>query len=129
MVEPLDAPDGVIAVRIEGPAAENDANADAVREALDAAPTEVRGLYIEVGWIWGDTPESFAALLRERFARLARRDDVDRVAFVSGSYPRRTLLRDIGEPVEGVEIGVFPAAARNAAMEWVSEPDRQPERA
>lgn len=121
MVEILDAPDGVVAVRIDGPAAESDAHADAVREALDGA--DARGLYIEVGWIWGDTREEFAGLLRERFARLGARGDVERVAFVSGSYPRRTIARDAAEPLESVEILAFPAAARAAALEWVAGAD------
>ncbi|MEM7788056.1 MAG: STAS/SEC14 domain-containing protein [Bacteroidota bacterium] len=136
MVEILDAPDGVVAVRIDGPAAESDANADAVRAALDRA-ADARGLFVEVGWILGDTREEFAALIRERFARLGARGDVERVAFVSGSYPRRSLLRDAAEPLDDVEVLVFPAAARSAALDWVAgaedtvepspEADRHPE--
>ena len=131
MLEVLAPPaPNVVAIRVDGSAA--DANAD--RAALLATIDAVRdhsplGLYVEMGWIWGDTEREFADRLRRGFAELAARNDVERIAFVSGSYTRRTLLRDIGEPVEGVEISVFPAAARNAAMEWVSEPSRQPERA
>lgn len=124
MVEILDTPaPNVVAVRIEGPGSETEADADAIRDALDAASgsgPSAEGLYVEVGWIWGDTREQFAGTLRERLGRLAARDDVRRVAFVSGSYPRRTILRDEAAPLDGVEVRVFPAAARAAALGWVA---------
>lgn len=124
MVEILDAPaPHVVAVRVDGPGSESDANADAIRDALDAAPGGPSGLYVEVGWIWGDTPEQFADVLRDRLARLAAREDIRRVAFVSGSYPRRTTLRDEAAPLDGVEVLVFPAAARAAALDWVAGVD------
>ena len=124
MVEILDAPaPHVVAVRVEGPGSETDADADAIRDALDAAAAggpSAAGLYVEVGWIWGDTREQFAETLRDRLGRLAARDDVRRVAFVSGSYPRRSILRDEAAPLDGVEVRVFPAAARSAALSWVA---------
>ena len=130
MLEVLAPPaPNVVAIRVDGSAA--DANAD--RAALLATIDAVRdhsplGLYVEMGWIWGDTEREFADRLRRGFAELAAREDVARVAFVSGSYTRRTLLRDIGEPVEGVDVCVFPAAARNAAVEWVRQLDASPSR-
>lgn len=121
MIEILEAPDGVVAVRIDGHASESNANAEAVREALDGA--DARGLYVEVGWVWGDTREEFADLLRERVTRLGARGDVERVAFVTGSYPRRSVLRDVAVPIDDVEVLVFPAAARSAALDWVAGAD------
>jgi len=123
MLDLLDPPaPNVIAVRVDGSAADATEDGEALRAALDAArPKAPLGLYVEMGWIWGDTEREFADRVRRGFAELAARQDVRRVAFVSGSYPRRTLLRDIGEPVEGVEVCVFPAAARKAATEWVRQ--------
>lgn len=123
MLDLLDSPaPNVVAVRVNGSAADATADGEILRAALDAARDRgPLGLYVEMGWIWGDTEREFADRLRRGFAELAGRQDVERVAFVSGSYPRRTLLRDIGEPVEGVEVCVFPAAARHAALEWVRE--------
>ena len=122
-VLPPPAPD-VVAVRVDGSATDAKADRATLLATLDAVhgggPI---GLYVEMGWIWGDTEREFADRLQRGFAELAARRDVARVAFVSGSYARRTLLRDIGEPVEGVDVCVFPAAARNAAVEWVRQLD------
>lgn len=127
MIEVLDAPaPNVVAIRVDGSAADAAADGGTLRAALDAARTSgPLGLYVEMGWIWGDTEREFADRLRRGFAELAAREDVERVAFVSGSYTRRTLLRDIGEPVEGVEVCVFPAAAKNAAFDWVRQLDAE----
>lgn len=129
MLELLDPPaPNIIAVRVDGSAADSAADGETLRATLDAARHKAPlGLYVEMGWMWGDTEQEFADRLRRGFAELAARQDVARAAFVSGSYPRRTLLRDIGEPVEGVEVCVFPAAARSAARAWVSEPSRETE--
>lgn len=125
MLELLPSPaPNTVAVRVDGSAADAEADGEALRAALDAARENAPlGLYVEMGWIWGDTEREFADRVRRGFAELAARRDVERVAFVSGSYPRRTLLRDIGEPVEGVEVCVFPAAARNAAFDWIRQLD------
>ncbi|MEO0559535.1 MAG: STAS/SEC14 domain-containing protein [Bacteroidota bacterium] len=127
MLDVLDPPaHNVIAIRVDGSAADAAADGEALRALLDAArPQAPLGLYVEMGWMWGDTEREFADRVRRGFAELAAREDVERVAFVSGSYPRRTLLRDIGEPVDGVEVSVFPAAARNAAIDWVRQFDAQ----
>ena len=127
MLDILDPPaPNIIAIRVDGSAADATADGESLRALLDEArPKAPLGLYVEMGWMWGDTEQEFADRLRRGFAELAARQDVERVAFVSGSYPRRTLLRDIGEPVEGVEVCVFPAAARKAALEWVRQLDRE----
>lgn len=125
MLELLDPPaPNIVAVRVDGSAADAASDGEQLRALLDEArPKAPLGLYVEMGWMWGDTEREFADRVRRGFAELAARQDVKRVAFVSGSYPRRTLLRDIGEPVENVEVCVFPAAARKAATEWVRQLD------
>ena len=124
MLEVLPPPaPNVVAVHVDGSAADARADRATLLATLDAAPRGPIGLYVEMGWIWGDTEREFADRLQRGFAELAARRDVARVAFVSGSYTRRMLLRDIGEPVEGVDVCVFPAAAKRAATEWVRQLD------
>ncbi|WP_412069727.1 STAS/SEC14 domain-containing protein [Rubrivirga sp. IMCC43871] len=120
MVAVLDAPPHVVAVRVEGPAAQADANEAAVDAALDAAGP-VSGVYVEVGWVWGDAEGEFGDRIRQGFGRLAERPHVRRVAFVAGSYPRRSALRHEAARVDDIEIEVFPTAATAEALAWVSE--------
>lgn len=121
MVETLPAPTPhVVAVRVEGSAGEAATNEAAVEAMIEAADNPT-GLYVEIGWVWGDTPDEFADLLRDRFRQLAARPSLRRIAFVAGSYPRRTALRAEAARLDTVEIEVFPMAARSAALDWVAE--------
>ena len=119
MIETLDTPPHVVAVRIEGSAAQADANEAAVNAALDAAGP-VSGVYVEVGWVRGDSDDEFADRIREGFARVRERPSIRRMAFVAGSYPRRSALRREAAHVDDIEIAVFPAAARAEALAWAA---------
>lgn len=116
MVEVLEAPPHVVALRIEGSARDAAADVDATLDAAGA----VAGVYVEVGWVWGVTESEFADRVREGFGRLAERPSVRRMAFVAGSYPRRSALRTAAARVDDIQIQVFPAAARAAALAWVA---------
>ena len=116
----IPSPPHVVAFRFSGPP--EPTAGEAIYAALDAATREHAevALYVEIGWVYGLTPEDFVAGVRRGLARLGAESRVRRIAVVSGDYGRRTLVRREATDAEGLQVEVFPVGVRAMALEWAA---------
>ena len=121
MTESIAAPAHVVALRFSGrPDPEDSEVVHAALEATAAVHDDV-ALYVEIGWVHGLTAEQFVDDFRDGLARLPRHPRLLRIAVVTGSYERRSVVRAETARDIAPEVLAFPVGSGSAAMEWASE--------
>lgn len=84
---------------------------------------EAAGVYVDLGWIYGEVSRRFGAIARVVRRRLEVGGRVRRVAVVSGAYPRRGAVRAESLRARGLSVRAYPPAGREGAMAWAAGED------
>ena len=125
--ERLDSPDHVIAVRLTGKVTGEDIAR--YREILDAKLAQEReiSLCVDFAGLEDMDFDAFTAGARADFELLSHLGRFHRCAFVSDKEWPEALVRYIDPIFPVLELKVFPAGERAAAIAWAAEPKAEAE--
>lgn len=122
MLELLQSPEHVVAIRVKGQIEEADVDKaiQAVEAALDKEPRI--SFYAEMGKLEGMTGAALAKDLRYGLSMLRQADRLARAAVVTDEEWIRSLARFESWLIPTLELKLFSGADNEQALAWASEP-------
>ncbi len=120
MIELIDAPDHVVAMKLSGTLTGEDYDA-VIREVEAKLGRHAKiGVLVDLCEFTDVTAEAALDDLRYGFSKLFQLSRFPREALITDKHWMKVVARVVSPLIPFVEVRAFPSAERDAAMAWVS---------